>query len=63
MTPQVGETTFNYLAPGYEDVMHGACITCHEEQARAQAEPELAQCPACHQQENNDVVPQMALSR
>jgi hypothetical protein len=49
MTPQAGETTFNYMAPGYADAMHSACTTCHEREAEAQDRPELAQCPACHQ--------------
>lgn len=53
MAPQIGETTFNYMAPGYRDAMHGACVTCHEGEAEAQAMPELARCPACHQPEKN----------
>lgn len=53
MAPQFGETIFNHIAPGYKDAMHGVCITCHEEEAKQQARPELARCPACHQLEKN----------
>ena len=62
MAPQFGETPFNYMAPGYKDAMHGACITCHEEEAKQQVKPELAQCPACHQLDDNLFDPQMALN-
>jgi hypothetical protein len=63
MLPQVGETAFNYVAPGYTDAMHGACIPCHEQESEAQARPELARCPACHQLDENAVDLQMALRR
>jgi Ni/Fe-hydrogenase subunit HybB-like protein len=63
MSPQVGETTFNTMAPGYTDAMHGTCIPCHEQEAVAQARPELARCPACHQLDENAVDYQMALIR
>jgi hypothetical protein len=63
MSPQVGETTFNTMAPGYTDAMHGACTPCHEQEAEAQARPELARCPACHQLDENAVDLQMALRR
>jgi hypothetical protein len=48
MAPQTGEVTFNYLASGYEDAMHGTCLTCHEQEAEARGKPELEQCSACH---------------
>jgi Ni/Fe-hydrogenase subunit HybB-like protein len=63
MLPQVGETAFNYVAPGYTDAMHGTCIPCHEQEAEAQSKPELARCPACHQPDENAVDLQMALGR
>lgn len=63
MSPAAGETMFNDLAPGYKDAMHGACITCHEEEAKQQVKPELTQCPACHQLEKDEVDFQMALDR
>ena len=49
MVPQGGEKGFNLVAPGYKDALHGACVACHEQEAEAQARPELARCPACHQ--------------
>ncbi len=53
MAPKAGETTFNYFAPGYKDAMHGACITCHEQEAELQDEPDLNRCPACHKLDEN----------
>jgi hypothetical protein len=61
MAPKVGETTFNYLVPGYKDVMHTTCITCHEQEAESQDRPELARCPVCHTNGENAVDLQMAL--
>jgi hypothetical protein len=52
MSPRTGETRFNYLAPGYKQAMHGACITCHQQEASAQNRPDLSQCPICHYPEN-----------
>ncbi|GAB4529633.1 MAG: hypothetical protein Kow0063_06860 [Anaerolineae bacterium] len=49
MTPATGEMTFDYMAPGYKDAMHGVCVPCHKQEAEAQAKPELARCPTCHQ--------------
>ncbi|MGD9369665.1 MAG: polysulfide reductase NrfD [Desulfobacteraceae bacterium] len=53
MEPKAGETTFNDSAPGYEEAMHGTCLTCHEQEAQQQNRPELGQCPACHTVEYN----------
>jgi Ni/Fe-hydrogenase subunit HybB-like protein len=63
MKPGAGEATFNYMAPGYTDAMHAACVTCHEQEAEAQARPELAQCPVCHHLDENAVELQTALKR
>jgi hypothetical protein len=62
MVPQGGEKGFNHVAPGYKDALHGACVVCHEQEAEAQARPELARCPACHQIEKSSVDFRMALN-
>jgi Ni/Fe-hydrogenase subunit HybB-like protein len=61
MKPAGGETTFNYMAPAYTDAMHGTCIPCHHQEAKARAMPELAHCPACHQQQGDAIDPRVAL--
>ena len=40
----------SYLAPGYEDAMHGVCLKCHEaeDQKNAAVRPHLALCATCH---------------
>jgi Ni/Fe-hydrogenase subunit HybB-like protein len=48
MAPQAGETSFNYLATGYQEAMHGTCLACHEQEAQEQDRPELGRCPTCH---------------
>jgi hypothetical protein len=53
LRPGPGETAFNDQAIGYVAAMHGACIPCHEREAVAQAKPELARCPVCHQPNGN----------
>jgi Ni/Fe-hydrogenase subunit HybB-like protein len=63
MAPKAGEMSFNYMAPSYADAMHGICVTCHEREAKVQARPDLAQCPACHQVDENAVDLQTALKR
>jgi Ni/Fe-hydrogenase subunit HybB-like protein len=63
LRPGPGETTFNYQAIGYVAAMHGACIPCHEREAVAQAKPELARCPTCHQPDENVIDLTMALNR
>jgi Ni/Fe-hydrogenase subunit HybB-like protein len=62
MAPEAGETMFNYLAPGYKDAMHGTCVTCHEQEAKAQGRPELSWCPACHQLDEDTPGVKMALN-
>jgi Ni/Fe-hydrogenase subunit HybB-like protein len=48
MTSSIGETEFNYLAPSYQEAMHGLCLECHRREAVDQERPELAQCSFCH---------------
>ncbi len=48
MLPAEGQTAFNPMASGYKDAMHGRCLACHEQEATAQARPELAVCSTCH---------------
>jgi hypothetical protein len=64
MKPGPGETAFDDRAIGYAAAMHGACIPCHQQEAAAQARPELARCPACHQSSDGNAVDlTMALTR
>jgi Ni/Fe-hydrogenase subunit HybB-like protein len=60
MVPEAGGAAFNYLAPSYQEAMHGTCIACHEREAAIQNRPELARCPACHTNDTNAVDFQMA---
>ncbi len=56
MTPAEGQTVFDAMAIGYQDAMHGRCLTCHQQQAQEQGKPQLALCSTCHTlyQENPD---------
>jgi Ni/Fe-hydrogenase subunit HybB-like protein len=63
LRPGPGETAFNDQAIGYVAAMHGACIPCHEREAVAQAKPELARCPVCHQPNGNTFGLTTALNR
>ncbi len=40
--------SFNAMAAGYVDALHGLCTACHEEQATHLERPELAECATCH---------------
>ncbi|MFH1418164.1 MAG: NrfD/PsrC family molybdoenzyme membrane anchor subunit [Planctomycetota bacterium] len=46
--PARGSTGF---APGYMDAMHGLCIGCHTEVAKARDMPHHARCDTCHRPE------------
>jgi hypothetical protein len=50
MGPNKDGQPFNYVAPSYEDAMHGLCIKCHEAEAERLNKPELASCATCHHQ-------------
>ncbi len=63
MLPQAGQTVFNSMAPGYQAALHGACLACHEQEAQAQARPELAHCPACHTSTDGLESPQLETAR
>ena len=43
---------FSSMAPGYQDAMHGVCLTCHRrfgEEMECMTEPEcVGNCQACH---------------
>jgi len=39
---------YNYMALGYEDTMHGLCVTCHQEKAGEMGMLELVECDTCH---------------
>jgi cytochrome c553 len=56
MGPPPGQATFNDAAPGYEAAMHGACISCHQQEAEAQNRPALGQCTTCHRQDDMETV-------
>jgi hypothetical protein len=43
------------LAPSYQEIMHGRCLDCHEEQALEQDKPELALCSTCHTYYQNEL--------
>ena len=38
----------DYIAPSYQDAMHGKCETCHREEAAKQGKPEIGLCSSCH---------------
>lgn len=41
------------FAPGYEDAMHGLCVTCHEELSQREPErygPHFGRCDVCHRE-------------
>ncbi len=63
MAPSSGETSFNPLAAGYEQAMHGACLACHEQEAETQARPELSRCPTCHQLQENETASEQRQAR
>ncbi len=53
ITPRDGGLTG--WAPGYMDAMHGLCVDCHEETAKKDNKPHLAQCATCHKPEIGSV--------
>jgi Ni/Fe-hydrogenase subunit HybB-like protein len=55
MTSSEGHADFNMLAPSYQEIMHGRCLDCHEEQALEQDKPELALCSTCHTYYQNEL--------
>jgi cytochrome c553 len=48
MGPDEDGQPFDYIAPSYEDAMHGSCIECHEAEAQKLNEPLLPSCATCH---------------
>lgn len=48
MGPSEDGQPFDYMAPSYEDAMHGSCIQCHEAEAEKLNEPLLPSCATCH---------------
>ncbi|TET94729.1 MAG: hypothetical protein E3J29_07880 [Dehalococcoidia bacterium] len=48
MGPGEDGQPFDYVAPSYEDAMHGSCIQCHESEAEKLDKPELPYCATCH---------------
>ena len=55
MIPAEQAAAFNYLAPSYLDALHGLCRDCHQQEAQAQARPELALCSTCHTQQQDSM--------
>jgi Ni/Fe-hydrogenase subunit HybB-like protein len=51
MGPGEDGQPFDYIAPSYEDAMHGSCIGCHEAEAERLNEPLLPSCATCHNQD------------
>jgi cytochrome c553 len=51
MGPGEDGQPFDYIAPSYEDAMHGSCIQCHEAEAQKLNEPLLPSCVTCHNQD------------
>jgi Ni/Fe-hydrogenase subunit HybB-like protein len=51
MGPDENGQPFDYIAPSYEDAMHGSCISCHEAEAEKLNEPLLPSCVTCHDQD------------
>jgi Ni/Fe-hydrogenase subunit HybB-like protein len=51
MGPGEDGQPFDYIAPSYEDAMHGSCIGCHEAEAQKLNEPLLPSCATCHSQD------------
>jgi Ni/Fe-hydrogenase subunit HybB-like protein len=48
MVSAPNQESFSHLAPGYLDIMHGKCITCHTEQAEENQLADLEGCATCH---------------
>jgi Ni/Fe-hydrogenase subunit HybB-like protein len=48
MGPGEDGQPFDYIAPSYEDAMHGLCIKCHEAEAQKLNKPLLPSCVTCH---------------
>ncbi len=48
MGPDEDGQPFDYIAPSYEDAMHGSCMECHEDEAERLNKPELPYCTTCH---------------
>ncbi|HUT54772.1 MAG TPA: Ni/Fe-hydrogenase cytochrome b subunit [bacterium] len=42
-----------FMAPSYQDAMHGKCEPCHQRKAAKQGKPELGRCSECHRDERN----------
>jgi Ni/Fe-hydrogenase subunit HybB-like protein len=51
MGPDEDGQPFDYIAPSYEDAMHGLCIGCHETEAQKLNDPLLSSCVTCHDQD------------
>lgn len=62
MTSGEEDVAFNYLAPPYPEALHGKCQTCHEQEAAARDQPELALCSTCHTAQESQDNQQVRLS-
>jgi Ni/Fe-hydrogenase subunit HybB-like protein len=51
MGPGEDGQPFDYIAPSYEDAMHGLCIECHEAEAQKLNQPLLPSCATCHHED------------
>ncbi len=60
MAPAAGQNAFDYLAPGYQEALHGKCQGCHTQEAAAQGRPELQECATCHTQKSGDLIQALA---
>ena len=50
-------------APGYMDAMHGLCLTCHQEQAKAEPVKlgeAFGECTTCHRELDGTVLRRLA---
>lgn len=56
MIPAVGQASFNSIASGYKDAMHGRCLNCHQSEAALQGRPDLAVCSTCHGNQIEDLL-------
>jgi hypothetical protein len=51
------------FAPGYMDAMHELCVTCHQEQAKAEPEKlgeTFGECTTCHRELDGSVLRRLA---
>ena len=53
---------FNFMAPGYADAMHASCVPCHEQKARQDGRPVLAECACCHDRPDGPSVPETGIA-